>query len=233
MIMKHVYEGKTKTVYALDDGNYLLKFKDDATGTDGKFDPGANTVGLSIEGMGTGGLRVTEYFFKKIEAAGFPTHFISADIAKAEMTIKPATFFGNGLEVICRFRAAGSFMRRYGMYAKEGQELDALVEITLKDDDRGDPPITKDALNMLNLLTYEEYEILKELTQKISRLIKQEIAAKGGELYDLKLEFGRVKRPGAVNGEITLIDEISAGNMRVYKDGKSVEPLDLVELILG
>jgi len=225
--MKHVYEGKTKTVYDLENGNYLLKFKDDATGENGKFDPGANTVGLSIEGMGMGGLRLTEYFFKKIEAAGFPTHFVGADIAKAEMTVKPATFFGNGLEVICRFKAVGSFMRRYGMYAKEGQDLDAFVEITLKDDDRGDPPITRDALNMLNLLTYEEYDILKDLTKKISRLIKEEIECKGGELYDLKLEFGRV------NGEITLIDEISAGNMRVYKNGKSVEPLDLVELILG
>jgi phosphoribosylaminoimidazole-succinocarboxamide synthase len=225
--MKHVYEGKTKTVYDLENGNFLLKFKDDVTGADGKFDPGANTVGLSIEGMGRGGIRLTEYFFKKIEAAGIPTHFVNADIAKSEMTVKPATFFGNGLEVICRFRAVGSFMRRYGMYAKEGQELDAFVEVTLKDDDRGDPPITRDALNMLGLLTFEEYGILKSLTQKISRLIKQEIEAKGGELYDLKLEFGRVK------GEITLIDEISAGNMRVYKNGKSVEPLDLVGLILG
>jgi len=227
MIMTHVYEGKTKSVYKLDDGNYLLKFKDDVTGENGKFDPGANTVGLSIEGMGKGGIRLTEYFFKKIEEAGIPTHFVSADIAKSEMIVKPAAFFGNGLEVICRFRAVGSFMRRYGMYAKEGQELDALVEVTLKDDDRGDPPITKDALNMLGLLTYEEYEILKNLAQKISRLVKQELAAKGAELYDIKLEFGRV------NGEITLIDETSAGNMRVYKDGKIVEPLDLVDLILG
>jgi len=225
--MTHVYEGKTKSVYKLDDGNYLLKFKDDVTGADGKFDPGANTVELSIEGMGMGGLRITEYFFKKIEAAGVPTHFINADIAKAELTVKPATMFGQGLEVICRFRAVGSFMRRYGMYAKEGQELDAFVEVTLKDDDRGDPPITNDALDMLGLLTYEEYDILKSLTQKISRLIKDDLAGKSMELYDMKLEFGRV------NGEITLIDEISAGNMRVYKDGVIVEPLDLVGLILG
>jgi len=225
--MTRVYVGKTKDVYKLDDGNFLRIFKDDVTGADGKFDPGANTVELSIEGMGMGGLRITEFFFKKIEAAGVPTHFVSADISKAELIVKPATMFGKGLEVICRFKAVGSFMRRYGMYAKEGQDLDAFVEVTLKDDDRGDPPITNDALDMLGLLAYEEYDILKSLTQKISRLIKRELADKGAELYDLKLEFGRV------NGEITLIDEISAGNMRVYKDGKIVEPLDLVDLILG
>ena len=39
------------------------------------------------------------------------------------MTVKPATMFGNGLEVICRYLAVGSFIRRYGMYAKEGQPL--------------------------------------------------------------------------------------------------------------
>ena len=50
--MKLVYRGKTKDVYELEDGNYLLKFKDDVTGADGVFDPGANTVGLTIEGAG-------------------------------------------------------------------------------------------------------------------------------------------------------------------------------------
>ena len=44
--MKLVYTGKTKDVFALDNGNYLLKFKDDCTGKDGVFDPGANSVGL-------------------------------------------------------------------------------------------------------------------------------------------------------------------------------------------
>ena len=35
---KLVYTGKTKNVYALENGNYLLKFKDDCTGKDGVFD---------------------------------------------------------------------------------------------------------------------------------------------------------------------------------------------------
>lgn len=225
--MKHVYEGKTKSVYELDNGNYLLKFKDDVTGENGKFDPGANSVGLSIEGMGKGGLKITDYFFKKLQSEGIPTHYVSADLEKAEMTVRPATMFGKGIEVICRFKAVGSFIRRYGAYAAEGQPLDAFVEITLKDDDRQDPPITKDALDMLGILSSEEYETLKLLTQKISNLIKTELQNKGLELYDIKLEFGRV------DGEIVLIDEISGGNMRVYKDGKIVEPLDLVKLVLG
>ena len=62
--MKLVYTGKTKNVFALDDGNYLLKFKDDCTGADGVFDPGMNTVGLTIDGAGRAGLRLTKHFFE-------------------------------------------------------------------------------------------------------------------------------------------------------------------------
>jgi len=225
--MKLIQEGKTKNVYDLENGNYLLKFKDDVTGTDGVFDPGANTVGLSIKGMGRGGLRLTQFFFKKINDAGFPTHFIDADIEKAEMVVKPAIVFGKGLEVICRYRAAGSFLRRYGAYATDGQQLDALVEITLKDDDRGDPLITRDTLEMLGILSGEEYDTLKDLTKRITGIIKDTLASFGMDLYDIKLEFGRI------DGGIVLIDEISGGNMRVFKDGAIVDPLDLVKYLLG
>ena len=104
--------------------------------------------------------------------------------------------------------------------------MDAFVEVTLKDDDRQDPPISKDALSALGVLTPEEYDILKDLTRKISCVVKEELAKKGAELYDIKLEFGRVQ------GHIALIDEISGGNMRVYRDGKIVAPMDLVKLVL-
>jgi phosphoribosylaminoimidazole-succinocarboxamide synthase len=227
--MKLINKGKTKDVYELEDGNYLLKFKDDVTGEDGIFDPGANTVGLTIEGAGQSGLKLTRFFFEILRQRGIPTHYIDANIEEATMTVKPAKVFGNGLEVICRYRAVGSFLRRYGMYAKEGQPLDAFVEITLKDDERKDPPITEDALHMLRILSREEYKILKELTIKISNIIKEELAKKGIELYDIKLEFGRVGE----NNEIALIDEVSGGNMRAYKDGKYIEPLKLERLILA
>lgn len=226
--MKLVYKGKTKDVYELGNGNYLLKFKDDVTGKDGIFDPGANTVGLTVEGMGQSGLRLTKFFFEKLNEKGIPTHYIDSDIENATMTVKPARMFGKGLEVICRYRAVGSFLRRYGMYAKEGQPLDAFVEVTLKDDERQDPPITEDALDMLGILSKDEYKILKDLTQKISNIVKEELAKKDIELYDIKLEFGRVGE----DNHIALIDEISGGNMRAYKDGEYIEPLELEKLML-
>ncbi len=227
--MKHVYTGKTKDVYELEDGNYLLQFKDDVTGENGVFDPGANTVGLVMEGAGRAGLRLTKFFFEKLSAANIPTHYVDADIEKATMTVAPATVFGKGLEVICRFRAVGSFLRRYGMYAQEGQQLDAFVEVTLKDDARQDPPISKSALEMLGILSPGEYETLEQLTKQISQLVKDELHKKGIELYDIKLEFGRLKK----SGEVILIDEISGGNMRAYKDGVYIEPLELEKLMLA
>jgi phosphoribosylaminoimidazole-succinocarboxamide synthase len=223
--MKLVYKGKTKDVYDIGDGNYLLQFKDDVTGADGKFDPGANTVELSIEGVGKSGIKLTDFFFSKIEEAGILTPFVSADVEKAQMMVKPAAIFGKGLEVICRLKAVGSFLKRFGDYCTYGQDLDFLVETTLKDDERGDPPITKDQLDMLGILTADEYEILKELTKKITGIIKTELAKKGMELFDIKFEFGRV------DGKITLIDEISGGSMRVFKDGKPVEPLEIPAIL--
>jgi phosphoribosylaminoimidazole-succinocarboxamide synthase len=226
--MEMIYKGKTKDVYAMENGNYLLKFKDDVTGENGVFDPGANTVGLTIEGVGKAGLSLTKFFFEKLNSMGIPTHYVSANIDDATMTVKPATMFGNGVEVICRYRAVGSFLRRYGMYAEEGQPLDAFVEVTLKDDERQDPPITEDALDMLGILSKDEYKILKNLTKKIGNVVKEELAKKGMELYDIKFEFGRIGE----DKHIALIDEISGGNMRAYKDGKYIEPLELERLML-
>lgn len=227
--MELVTRGKTKDVYKLENGNYVLKFKDDVTGKDGVFDPGANEVGLTIDGVGQAGLRISKYFFEILEKNNIPTHYVSANIEDNTMTVRKAEMFGQGLEVICRYRAVGSFMRRYGMYAKEGQKLDSYVEITLKDDEREDPLITSDALDMLGILSYEEYSILKDLTIKISNLVRDELAKKDIELYDIKLEFGRVGE----DKEIVLIDEIAGGNMRAYKDGVYIEPLELEKLILA
>lgn len=227
--MKLIYQGKTKDVYSLDHNQVLLKFKDDVTGTDGVFDPGANTVGLTIDGAGKSGLKMTKHFFELLKSQGVNSHYVSADIEEVSMVVKEAETFGKGLEVICRYRAVGSFLRRYGAYCEDGQPLDSFVEITIKDDERGDPTISEDALAMLGILNNQDYQTIKELTKTICNAIKVELASKNLELYDIKLEFGRDK----ATGEIMLIDEISGGNMRVYQDGKYIAPLDLERIFLG
>ncbi len=225
MEKKLVYTGKTKDVYALENGNCLLKFKDDCTGKDGVFDPGENAVGLTIDGVGDVNLRMSIYFFEKVNAAGIKTHYINANLADTTMEVLPAKVFGKGLEVICRYKAVGSFIRRYGDYIESGADLPAYVEMTFKDDAKGDPLVTKDALVALGVMSDKQYEDVKEMTQKITKIVADDLAEKGLVLYDIKFEFGYDK-----DGNVMLIDEIASGNMRVYKDGEYIDPMTLSEL---
>ena len=166
--MELVYTGKTKNVYALENGNYLLKFKDDCTGKDGVFDPGENSVGLTIDGVGDVNLRMS--------------------LNNTTMEVLPAKVFGHGLEVICRHKAVGSFIRRYGEYIAEGADLPAYVETTFKNDALGDPLVTKDGLVALGVMTEQQYDDIKAMTQKITEIVADDLREKGLVLYDIGTE---------------------------------------------
>ncbi len=226
--MELVYTGKTKNVYALENGNYLLKFKDDCTGKDGVFDPGENSIGLTIDGVGDVNLRMSIYFFEKINAAGIKTHYVKANLEDTTMEVLPAKVFGHGLEVICRHKAVGSFFRRYGEYIEEGADLPAYVETTFKNDEKGDPLVTKDGLIDLGIMTAQQYEDIKDMTQKITQIVADDLKEKGLVLYDIKFEYGY-----DAEGKVMLIDEIASGNMRVYKDGKYIDPMTLSKLFFA
>ena len=232
--MEKIYTGKTKDVFKLDNGNCLLKFKDDCTGKDGVFDPGENAVGLTIDGVGDVdsvgdvNLRMSIYFFEKVNAAGIKTHYVKANLEDTTMEVLPAKVFGHGLEVICRHKAVGSFIRRYGDYIEEGADLPAYVEMTFKNDEKGDPLVIKDALVALGVMTDKQYDDIKEMTQKITQIVADDLKEKGLVLYDIKFEFGY-----NADGDVMLIDEIASGNMRVYKDGKYIDPMTLSELFFA
>ena len=224
--MKKLYEGKTKDVFELENGNVLLKFKDDCTGKDGVFDPGENSVGLTIEGIGKANLKSSIYYFEMLKKAGIKTHYISADIDNATMEVLPATVFGKGLEVICRLVATGSFIRRYGEYIEDGTVLDGgYVECTFKNDAKGDPLVTGEGLQALKVMDLKMFESMKEQTLKITKIVADDLKTIGCDLWDIKFEFGYN------NGEVILIDEIASGNMRVYKDGVKLDPVELTKLI--
>ena len=229
--MKKIYEGKTKDVYELDNGNVMLKFKDDCTGKDGVFDPGENSVGLTIEGIGKANLETSVLYFELLKKAGIKTHYVSADVENATMEVLPAENFGknlggNGLEVICRLVATGSFIRRYGEYIKDGTPLEGgYVECTFKNDEKGDPLVTGEGLAALGVMSPELFASMKEQTLKITKIVADDLKSIGLDLWDIKFEFGYHK------GEVVLIDEIASGNMRVYKDGKIVPPVELTKII--
>ena len=231
--MKKLYQGKTKDVYELENGNVLLKFKDDCTGKDGVFDPGENTVGLTIEGIGKANLQTSVYYFEMLKAAGIKTHYVTADVENATMEVLSAECFGkaqggNGLEVICRLVATGSFIRRYGEYIADGTPLEGgYVECTFKNDAKGDPLVTGEGLAALGVMSPALFESMKEQTLKITKIVADDLKTIGLDLWDIKFEFGYH------NGEVVLIDEIASGNMRVYKDGVIVDPVELTKLILN
>ncbi len=226
--MKKLYEGKTKDVFELDNGNVMLKFKDDCTGKDGVFDPGENTVGLTIEGIGKANLQTSVYYFEMLKNAGIKTHYVSANVEDATMEVLPATVFGHGLEVICRLVATGSFIRRYGEYIADGTPLEGgYVECTFKNDAKGDPLVTGEGLAALGVMSPELFESMKKQTLAITKIVADDLKTIGLDLWDIKFEFGYN------NGEVILIDEIASGNMRVYKGDTIVDPVELTKLILN
>ncbi|NYT66713.1 phosphoribosylaminoimidazolesuccinocarboxamide synthase [Alcaligenaceae bacterium] len=234
-INKKIYAGKTKDLYALTNGNILLVFKDDVTGVDGVIDPGANTVIGQVEGKGRKSLAMTDYFFKRIHAAQIPTHQVQVDLEKGTMEVRRAEPLGKdlkgggGLEFVCRTRPWGSFIRRYQQYIRDvEQKLDYLVEITLKDDERGDPLINDDSLVALGLVSPEHLAEAKDITRRVCRIVEADLQSKGLTLIDMKIEIGLVA------GKIVVIDEISADAMRVMDAGGEVlEHATVYEKLIG
>jgi phosphoribosylaminoimidazole-succinocarboxamide synthase len=76
-------------------------------------------------------------------------------------------------------------------------------------------------------MSLDMFASMKEQTLKITKIIADDLKTIGLDLWDIKFEFG-------YNGdEVILIDEIASGNMRVYKDGEYVEPLELNKLFFA
>lgn len=230
-----IYSGKTKDLYALPSGNVLLVFKDDVTGTDGVIDPGANTVIGQVEGKGCKSLAMTDYFFQRLHAANIPTHLVQLDLEKGTMEVRRAEPLGKdidglgGLEFVCRTRPWGSFVRRYQRYIENPESsLEHLVEITVKDDERGDPLINDDTIVALGLVSSAHLEQAKDITRRVCRLVEDDLKTKELTLIDMKIEIGLVE------GEVVVIDEISADAMRVMdKDGKVLDHETVYKKLIG
>ena len=99
------------------------------------------------------------------------------------------------------------------------------METTFKNDEKGDPLVTKDGLVCLGVMTEEQYDDIKDMTQKITKIVADDLKEKGLVLYDIKFEYGY-----DAEGKVMLIDEIASGNMRVYKDGEYIDPMTLSKL---
>lgn len=216
--MEVVYEGKTKRVLRAGE-RWVLGFKNTITGdADGSADPGGNFVVGELDGKAAASAKTAAHLFELLNGAGIATHFLRLR-SDTEVEIRPAERFA--LEVIYRRRAYGSFLSRYRDHVKPMAELD-LVEFCLKDDDLGDPLITPRAVVKLGLASSGELEQMEKVTRKAASVVQENLAERGLELVDMKLEFGKI------DGKLAVVDEISGDTMRVY-DSKRQRMLNQLE----
>ena len=134
-----------------------------------------------------------------------------------------------GFEFICRTRPWGSFKRRYQNYIGENvSTLNYLVEITIKDDERGDPLMNDDTILALGLLSQQHLDEAKDLTRRVCSIVESHLAEKNLTLIDMKIEIG------FVGGKVVVIDEVSADAMRVMDaDGNVLDHATFGEKLLG
>jgi phosphoribosylaminoimidazole-succinocarboxamide synthase len=205
-----LYEGKAKRIFSTDDEQtVLIEYKDSATAFNGQKK-------ADITGKGRLNNEITSLLFLKLQEQGIPSHFIKR-ISETEQLVKRVTIIP--LEVVVRNIAAGSLSKRLGI--EEGKELTKpLVEFYLKNDDLGDPLLTNDHIDELNIATKEELTILKEKALKINTVLSSFFNELGINLIDFKLEFGK-----DAEGSILLADEISPDTCRLW-DKKTNEKLD-------
>ena len=187
----------------------LVQYKDSATAFNGeKF--------ATIDGKGQLNNQITSLLFQELRKSGVESHFVE-QISKNEQLVKRVSIIP--LEVVVRNVSAGSFAKRVGM--DEGIPLKRpIVEFYYKDDALGDPLITEDHINILELASEADVAELKEKALLINQKLLELFASVGIRLIDFKLEFGKDR-----HGHILLADEISPDTCRLW-DEVSNEKLD-------
>lgn len=205
-----LYEGKAKRVYFTDDENIVwIEYKDSATAYNGEKK-------AEIAGKGRLNNEITSLLFSKLAEKGIQSHFIKK-VSENEQLVKRVNIIP--IEVIVRNYAAGSFSKRLGV--EEGQKLKhPLVEFCLKNDDLGDPLITDDQIDILDIAAPDEVIVLKEKAREINAVLTDFFKEIGVRLIDFKLEFGK-----AADGQILLADEVSPDTCRLW-DINTNEKLD-------
>ena len=227
IMMKTLYDGKTKTV--LQDeatGDYFLFFKDSATGEDGVFDPGFNTVGGSVAGKGKTGLAISVYFLELMEARGIPTHYLGADIERCLMKVRKVDV--PPLEFVLRYYSAGSMCRRFSLESDIPFDP-PYAEVTLKDDDQGDPLISERLCLLKGILQEGEYEKALDLLLKVGEVLREELAALDLKLIDFKIELGFDE-----DRNVYIADEITPDIWRVKDESGAIpNQIDCANLLLA
>jgi phosphoribosylaminoimidazole-succinocarboxamide synthase len=196
-----LYEGKAKRIFATDEiGVLLVEYKDSATAFNG-------VKKSEIAGKGLLNNEISSLIFTKLQEQGIESHFIEK-ISDNEQLVKQVSIIP--LEVVTRNVIAGSLSKRLGI--AEGTPLKKpVVEFYYKNDDLGDPIITEDHIEILEIASLEEVNLLREKALVINNVLSSLFSQLGVRLVDFKIEFGR-----DASGQILLADEISPDTCRLW-----------------
>ena len=205
-----LYEGKAKRLYKTKDSEKLwIEFKDDLTAFN------AEKKG-SFEGKGALNLKISTFIYNFLEKQGIATHLIEV-LSDKDWIVEKTEIIP--LEVVIRNKAAGSICKRLGI--EKGNPFDTpLFEVFYKKDELGDPLLTREHVDLLNLCKDEDYEDIKELSSKVNNLLRSFFDEIGIDLIDFKMEFGKNSKE-----KVLLCDEISPDSCRLW-DKESGEPMD-------
>lgn len=205
-----LYEGKAKKLYTTEEPNVLLvEYKDSATAFNGEKKE-------EIEGKGVLNNRITSLIFEKLQANGIASHFVK-QLSDTQQLVKKVEIIP--IEVVVRNIAAGSLAKRLGL--EEGTPLKRpIVEFYYKDDELGDPLITTEHIDVLDLATPEEVTAIYDGALVVNKVLQPIFADVNVTLIDFKLEFGRDN-----DGNVLLADEISPDTCRLW-DATTKQKLD-------
>ena len=126
------------------------------------------------------------------------------------------------IEFIVRNIATGSLTKRLGI--EDGTILeDPLIEYCLKNDELGDPLISKEHIYTFKWASKKEIEKIDKQLLRINDFMVGMFRGVGIKLVDFKVEFGRIKNNGKT--DVMLADEISPDTCRLW-DNKTDKKLD-------
>ena len=196
-----IYEGKAKKVFSHNDSNKVnIEFKDDATAFNA-------LKKAKFQGKGKLNCLISARIFELLIKNNIPTHFIEL---KNENTMIAKKIKIIPLEIVLRNTAYGSLCKQTTI--KPGTVLaKPLIDIYLKNDELNDPLITKDRIQLMNILSSKDLDLIMDLTLKINGILKSFFKNIQLQLVDFKLEFGYDYK-----NNILLGDEISPDNCRLW-----------------
>ena len=210
---KKLYEGKAKVIFATDNKDFVIQhFKDDATAFN-------NQKRAKIEGKGVLNNRISEHILMNLDQVGIKNHLVKR-LNMREQLIKHLEIIP--IEFIVRNIATGSLTKRLGI--EDGTILeDPLIEYCLKNDELGDPLISKEHIYTFKWSTKKEIEKIDKQLLRINDFMVGMFRGVGIKLVDFKVEFGRIKNNGKT--DVLLADEISPDTCRLW-DNKTDKKLD-------